>query len=283
MTIQNIVATFTSGRRLDTLAQLVRLAPNAEYDPHRFHAAIFRVRLLAGAAAAPPPHNSRPRRQHSVTALVFTSGRVVLAGAKSLAEVRAGATAIVRTLNAALRRLHSTATTTTRTVDDPHQRRRPRWRACVLGELRVRNMVASFAATQAAGARLNVERLCAHLNNERRRQKKRDDDGGESAALKTTVAAPAEALVLEACFEPEIFPGLRCRLRVALASDSSGEDNDDYDDDGNIIAAAAASVSALIFRSARCIITGARCERTLRAAHHALCALIERSRVLSDQ
>lgn len=63
-TLQNVVSTASLGCKLD-LKQIAIRARNAEYDPKRFSAVIMRI------------------REPKTTALVFSSGKIVITGAKS--------------------------------------------------------------------------------------------------------------------------------------------------------------------------------------------------------
>jgi len=62
--IQNVVSTINLGTRLD-LKQIAMSARNAEYNPKRFAAVIMRI------------------REPKTTALIFSSGKLVVTGAKS--------------------------------------------------------------------------------------------------------------------------------------------------------------------------------------------------------
>lgn len=75
--VQNIVATFSLDTTLK-LRSLVHLLRNVEYNPKKFPAIIMR------------------RRNPKVTALIFTSGKVVVTGAKSEDESRLAARKVAR-------------------------------------------------------------------------------------------------------------------------------------------------------------------------------------------
>jgi TATA-box binding protein (TBP) (component of TFIID and TFIIIB) len=62
--LQNVVSTVNLGCKLD-LASIAQSARNAEYNPKRFAACIVRI------------------REPKTTALMFNSGKMVIAGAKS--------------------------------------------------------------------------------------------------------------------------------------------------------------------------------------------------------
>jgi transcription initiation factor TFIID TATA-box-binding protein len=67
VTIQNVVATLNLGMRVD-LNKIAQTARNAEYNPRRFAAVIMRIR--------------EPRS----TALIFASGKMIVTGAKTVAN-----------------------------------------------------------------------------------------------------------------------------------------------------------------------------------------------------
>ena len=77
--IQNIVSTADLGCKLD-LKKIVMHAPNTEYNPKRFVDVIMRIR--------------KPR----ITALLFSSGKIVCTGAKDEAESKIAARKFARIL-----------------------------------------------------------------------------------------------------------------------------------------------------------------------------------------
>ena len=77
--IQNIVSTADLGCKLD-LKKIAMHAPNTEYNPKRFVAVIMRIR--------------KPR----ITALLFSSGKMVCTGAKDEAESKIAARKFARIL-----------------------------------------------------------------------------------------------------------------------------------------------------------------------------------------
>ena len=70
--LQNVVATVDLGCKLDLVA-IAQKARNAEYNPKRFAACIIRI------------------REPKTTALLFNSGKMVIAGAKSEEQARLAA------------------------------------------------------------------------------------------------------------------------------------------------------------------------------------------------
>lgn len=75
--LQNVVSTFSMDCRLD-LHLLAKHARNIEYNPKRFAAAIMRI------------------RNPKTTALIFSNGKVVVTGAKSVADAQLAARKYVR-------------------------------------------------------------------------------------------------------------------------------------------------------------------------------------------
>lgn len=79
-TLQNIVSTVNLGTRLD-LKEIVLRARNTEYNPKRFAAVIMRI------------------RDPKTTALIFSSGKMVVTGAKSEESSRLAARKYAKTIN----------------------------------------------------------------------------------------------------------------------------------------------------------------------------------------
>jgi len=79
-TIQNIVCTVNTNCLLD-LKRIANSALNVEYKPYRFGALIMRIR--------------EPRS----TALIFSSGKIVVAGTKNLSEAKISCKKFVKILN----------------------------------------------------------------------------------------------------------------------------------------------------------------------------------------
>jgi transcription initiation factor TFIID TATA-box-binding protein len=77
--IQNIVARFDLGERTH-LEELARTMPKSMYEPEQFPGLIFRIR-------------------DSCVALIFASGKGVLAGAKTISELNQGLFEIKRWIN----------------------------------------------------------------------------------------------------------------------------------------------------------------------------------------
>ncbi|KAF2837337.1 hypothetical protein M501DRAFT_938052, partial [Patellaria atrata CBS 101060] len=77
--IRNVVATVNLNCRLD-LVLIAQQARNAEYQPKRFAAVIMRI------------------RQPATTALIFASGKMVVTGAKSIADSKLASRKFARTL-----------------------------------------------------------------------------------------------------------------------------------------------------------------------------------------
>lgn len=77
--IENIVATVSVDQTID-LDYLDKVLPNVEYDPDQFPGLVFRL------------------ESPKVTALIFRSGRMVVTGAKSTADLIKAVKRIVRTL-----------------------------------------------------------------------------------------------------------------------------------------------------------------------------------------
>jgi len=69
MTIQNIVATTSIGREI-SLIKLAENLPNTEYNPEQFPGLVMRI------------------KEPKTSALIFSSGKIVCTGAKSLQKVR---------------------------------------------------------------------------------------------------------------------------------------------------------------------------------------------------
>jgi len=80
--IENVVASTSLGRELDLHAILLVLE-GAEYDPERFPGLIYRL------------------KEPKTASLLFRSGKVVCTGGKSLADVKAAISKVVRHLEAA--------------------------------------------------------------------------------------------------------------------------------------------------------------------------------------
>ena len=70
--VQNVVSTISTNYRFDNLAQLAKYTTNSDYRPKRFHGLIIRLKF-----------NSNILNEGRATALVFESGKAVIAGAKS--------------------------------------------------------------------------------------------------------------------------------------------------------------------------------------------------------
>jgi transcription initiation factor TFIID TATA-box-binding protein len=77
--IHNVVATFNAGRRLN-LKRIAQLARNVEYNPKRFAAVVMRF------------------RDPKCTAMIFTSGKVVVNGARSEKDSKLGCKKTLRVL-----------------------------------------------------------------------------------------------------------------------------------------------------------------------------------------
>lgn len=77
LVIQNMTVTFDMGQRLD-LVTIVKRVRNAEYNPKRFAACIMRLRV--------------PK----CTAMVFSSGKMIITGCKTLQNVKEGARRFTR-------------------------------------------------------------------------------------------------------------------------------------------------------------------------------------------
>jgi transcription initiation factor TFIID TATA-box-binding protein len=78
--LQNIVSTVSLGCRLE-LKEIVMRARNAEYNPKRFAAVIMRI------------------REPKTTALIFSSGKIVVTGAKSEADSKLAAKKYAKTIS----------------------------------------------------------------------------------------------------------------------------------------------------------------------------------------
>lgn len=78
--IQNVVATGDLNQRLD-LESILRVAPEAKYEPEKFPGLVYRM------------------DEPNVVILIFTSGKLVIAGAKRKAEVRLAAEKLKETLD----------------------------------------------------------------------------------------------------------------------------------------------------------------------------------------
>ncbi|RLG73773.1 MAG: TATA-box-binding protein, partial [Thermoprotei archaeon] len=77
--IENIVSTVTLEQRID-LHAIERAIPAVEYNPEQFPGLVFRL--------------ERPR----VTALIFSSGKMVVTGAKSVDNLKRAVKKIIRVL-----------------------------------------------------------------------------------------------------------------------------------------------------------------------------------------
>lgn len=160
--IQNVVSTCslrTNGQKLD-LRQITLRLPNTEYRPQRFSAMILRIKEPLYAAA-----------------LLFSTGRLVCVGTKSVADSHAAITHIAQ-LIANVARL---------STDDATM------------EFTVRNMVASFC-------------MPAKINLPGKRAKKLTTH--PRAGLYNALRAPKKPDWLQHCsYCAELFPGMCLRLK----------------------------------------------------------------------
>jgi len=79
ITIQNIVAT-TSLEKTIPLVKLAEALPNTEYNPEQFPGLVMRI------------------KEPKTSALIFSSGRIVCTGAKSMAKVKEAVDCIIKNI-----------------------------------------------------------------------------------------------------------------------------------------------------------------------------------------